>query len=100
PYDGSSFAAAVGVPPVADTRWIAAVLAPYRMTLSLFHVPPRPPGASHNTVGTPPAIGTFISLPPAKNPMYLPSGDQNGNDAPSVPARARLVTEPAGRIQT
>ena len=36
--------------------------------------------------GTPPAIATLISLPPAKNPSDLPSGDQNGCFAPSVPS--------------
>ena len=55
------------------------------MTLSRLQLPPRPAGASDSTTGGPPAIGTFFSLPAAKNPMNRLSGDQNGNVPPSVP---------------
>ena len=37
------------------------------------------------SVGGPPAIWTFFSLPSAKNPMNRLSGDQNGKVPPSVP---------------
>ena len=49
-----------------------------RITLSRLQLPPRPAGASHSTIGGPPAIWTFFSLPPAKKPMNRLSGDQNG----------------------
>ena len=47
----------------------------------------------------PPLVSTFLSLPAAKNAMKRPSGDQNGNDAPSVPASGCACTLSSGRIQ-
>src|SRR5687767_13168557 len=38
--------------------------------------------------GGPPLASTFLSLPSAANPINRLSGDQNGEEAPSVPARA------------
>ena len=40
------------------------------------------------TCAGPPDDLTFMSLPAAKNPSELPSGDQNGCLAPSVPTMA------------
>src|SRR5262249_51413426 len=80
-------------PPADDTRCnTLARVAPNTMTPSRFQVPPPPEppetagSASHNTSGGPPAASIFFSLPSAKKPMNLLSGDQNGADAPSVPA--------------
>src|SRR5439155_23311474 len=69
------------------------------MTPSGFQAPPRPPAALQSTWGTPPVVSIFLSLPPAKNAMNRLSGDQNGNDAPSVPGRACASTPSSGRIQ-
>src|SRR5687768_11474603 len=62
------------------------MLGPNTMVPVGLHAPPFPSGATQMKTGTPPAIATFISLPPAKNPSDLPSGDQNGCFAPSVPS--------------
>jgi hypothetical protein len=48
------------------------------------HVPPRPFGASQMIRGDWPSVSVRLSFPPAKNPMYRPSGDQKGHAAPSV----------------
>src|ERR1700719_5426760 len=61
------------------------------MTLSWFHEPPRGLAASARTVTGPPAAGTFLRWPSAKNPKKLPSADQNGKEAPSVPSILRGV---------
>src|SRR5262249_19379187 len=56
------------------------------MTPSRLHVPPGlKPGASASTCGLPPVTSIFFSFPSAKNPMKRLSGDQNGQDPPSVP---------------
>ena len=57
------------------------------MTPSLFHVPPRPDGASHSVCEGPPAASIFFSFPSAKKARNFPSADQNGKLAPSVSAR-------------
>src|ERR1700730_11258635 len=67
------------------------------MTLSRLHVPPKEAAASHNTIAGPPPTSTFFSFPAAKNPMYRPSGDQNGKAARSVPGSERAVNAPSGR---
>ena len=46
---------------------------------------PRPEGASHKEIGSPPSIRVFFSFPAAKNPTHCPSGEKNGAYAPSVP---------------
>src|SRR5262245_38934694 len=75
PYWRSRTPAACGAPPALDTRWSGPfVAAPKTITLSRFHVPPRPLSASHSTTGGPPLTLTFFSLPAAKNPMYWLSG--------------------------
>ena len=38
-------------------------------------------------------------MPPAKNAMNLLSGDQNGKDAPSVPASGVAISVATGRSQ-
>lgn len=42
------------------------------------HVPPRGVNASASVVTGPPDVSTFFSLPAAKKPMDLLSGDQKG----------------------
>src|SRR5258708_1250894 len=64
------------------------------MTLSWFHDPPRGLGESARTVTRPPAAGTFFRCPSAKNPRKLPSADQKGKEAPSVPSSFRGVRSP------
>lgn len=46
-----------------------------------------------------PDRSSFLSLPPAKNPMNRLSCDQNGKDAPSVPANIWDVNESKLRNQ-
>src|SRR5262249_51494921 len=49
----------------------------------------------------PPDTSILKSLSGArKNPIERPSGDQNGNDAPSVPSNGRAVSEFSGRIHS
>src|ERR1035437_2699613 len=100
--DASSFVIATGAPPEEDTRNNPAPAASgvNTITPSRFHVPPRPLGASHNTWGRPPDTWTFLSLPSAKNPMSLPSGDQNGSDAPSVRSKELVRRPPISYVQS
>ena len=73
-------------PPVAATlRTVEPPVGVKRMRAVLHPEPPRPAGASAITSGNPPAMSTVRSLPLAKKPRRLPSGDQNWFDAPSVP---------------
>ena len=50
-----------------------------------FHAPPRGVDASVRLSEIPEETSMRFSFPSAKNPMFLESGDQNGNAAPSVP---------------
>src|SRR6185503_3951195 len=70
------------------------------MKPSLLQEPPRPLGASHMVCGDPPLAATLLSLRPARNPRYRLSGDQNGNDAPSVPGTGRASSDARGRTQS
>ena len=58
---------------------------------------PGAPGASCRVTrilrGAYPIAGIGFSFPSAKNPMNLPSGDQNGFRAPSVLDRGCIVCE-------
>src|SRR5712692_3919977 len=93
--DASSLVISTGEPPKEDTRNnpVLSESGVNTITPSRFHVPPRPLGASHSTWGCPPDTSTFLSLPSAKKPMNLLSGDQNGKDAPCVPSN-ELVRRP------
>src|SRR5262245_21257850 len=66
----------------------------------LFHVPELPATASHMTWGGAPNKSTFFSLLPAKKAMNLPSGDQNGATAPSVPGRTFPLKFSIARTQS
>src|SRR5450755_1285232 len=97
PCPGNTPPIGVGVPPDAETRCSPLVKLPLgvkRITPSLFHVPPRPEGASHSVCTGPPAMSSLFSFPPAKKPKDFPSGDQNGKIAPSVSVRTLASSEP------
>src|SRR5262249_39411526 len=61
--------------------------------------PPANPSVSQSTVTGPPSAATFLSFLPAKNPRYLPSGDQKGASASSVFSSGSAFSELRGRIQ-
>ena len=52
------------------------------------------------TTGEPPAGSTVFSCPCAMNAIRRESGDQNGDEAPSVPASGTAASESSGRIQS
>src|SRR5262249_16494594 len=54
-------------------------------------------GTSHRVCGGPPEASTFLSLPAMKNPIERLSGDQNGNEASSVPFNGCAVRESSAR---
>src|SRR5215470_16155408 len=64
---------------------------------SRFHAPPRPDGASARICTAPRSTSIRFSFPSAKKPTDWLSGDQKGNEALSVPAKARPETESSGR---
>src|SRR6266849_10004505 len=99
--DVSSFVNSAGVPPEDETRDNAPKASRANMIVpSGFHAPPRPLGASHSTWTCPPDTSTFLSLPSAKNPIDLPSGDQNGKDAPCVPTNKFVWRPPTSFVQS
>jgi hypothetical protein len=69
------------------------------MVLSAPHAPPRGLGAAATVETGPPATGMVFSFPSEKNPIDRPSGDQNGNVPPSVPASFRGALVSRGWIQ-
>src|SRR5262245_33223669 len=99
--------AAVGAPPAADTFWSplargVVMLAPGEKTITslALQVPPRLSGTSQMVTGGPPDTSIFLSFPPAKNARKRPAGDQNGEDAPSVPGSSRAVSASSGRTHS
>ena len=79
----------VGIPPAAATRRSPC---PRSSTDEKTIVSSEPQdaatpraGASHSVTGGPPRIDIFFNLPPAENPTHSPSGEKNGNVAPSEP---------------
>src|SRR5215467_13144263 len=68
---------------------------------SVPQLPPRglPIGLVQSTTGAPPARSTRSNLSLIKKPMDLPSGDQKGRIAPSVPASGRLDLPSSDRTQ-
>src|SRR5262249_15243228 len=98
---GSACIATVTGPPVAGTRQMGSLARPSnKITPWLDQVPSAPPGCVASSCGGPPAIATFFSCGPAKNPKYLLSGDQNGRNAPSVPSSSRTANESTARTQS
>src|ERR1700722_19319948 len=55
------------------------------------HDAPRPSGASQSICTGPPASATFFNFPAEKKPRDLPSGDQKGKDAGTIPSSFRAV---------
>src|SRR5688572_11072027 len=93
---------AVGSPPALDTRNKPVPRADEgenTIRLSRLQLPPQPEGASHSTIGSPPPIWTFFSLPAAKNAINRLSGDQKGKVPPWVPGIGVAVRAPIGRNQ-
>src|SRR5438132_10800674 len=73
---------------------------PNKITPSRLHAPPRAPTTSQSVCGGPPLASIFISLSCAKYAIDLLSGDQNGNDASSVPGSGCAVSASIPRIQS
>src|SRR5687768_9302718 len=69
-------------------------------TPSLLHAPPAPTGARASTWSEPPSTPMRLMRSLEKNPMDSLSGDQNGNDAPSVPASGRATPDLNDRTQS
>src|SRR5688500_18886793 len=72
-------------------------------TLSRLQEPPRlvmPGSNAHTVCGGPPVAATRITLSTIEYPSVLLSGDQNGKDAPSVPASGRAASESIGRTHS
>src|SRR5215471_4937259 len=88
-------------PPRADTRCSGVPGDGVNtITLSEFHVPPRPSLASARIRAGPPATSHRLSLPPAKKPTDALSGDQNGYAAPSEPGNGAAVVPSSERIHS
>src|SRR5262249_16355536 len=87
----STTVTSVGTPPAVETRrMIPAPLPPKTITPSLLQVPvPTAWGAVHNVCGGPPDTSIFLSSFLIEKPRNRLSGDQNGDDEPSVPCRWR-----------
>src|SRR6185503_404426 len=76
----------VASPPSAVTCWSVAPLVNAANTIVLVGDQVAEPTAACVTVmASPPAVGTFLMAPPVQNPIHVPSGEKNGNAAPSVP---------------
>src|SRR5207244_10351649 len=90
--------AGLALPPAAGMRSrFAPGLGLNRMVPSDPQAPPRASLASARLCTAPPLASMIFSLPWAKNPTLLLSGDQNGEFAPSVPAKGWAAVEPRGR---
>src|SRR5215470_8331282 len=89
---GLNLVRTAGVPPDTGTVNKPAVRVPNTMSPLLFHVPPRPCSTAHRSITEFPPTSTIFKALLVKNPICLPSGDQNGYDAPSVPgSRVKAV---------
>src|SRR2546423_7009660 len=76
-----------GVPPAEETCDRSAAGESARTIVPLSpQLAPRRSVTSHKVTAAPPSTGIFLSLPPAANPIHWPSGEKNGELAPSVPA--------------
>jgi len=68
-----------GGPPPAEMRYSSLErVGAKTITPSRFHVPPRPDAAAQSVTIVPPLASMRCSLPPAKKPIWLLSGDQKG----------------------
>src|SRR5262245_18469657 len=72
-----------------------------RMTPSRLQAPGPCGNATSQRLRTlPPLRETVLSFPSAKNASDFPSPDQNGRDAPSVPARGTGTADSSERTQS
>src|SRR5688572_14314932 len=78
--------------------WPAA-FTPRMITPCGLQLPPSIRGASQMSAGGPPSMLTRLSLFTVTNAISRLSGDQKGDDAPSVPAILRAVTSERERTQ-
>src|SRR5687767_13545614 len=96
----SSVVAGVTGPPSAETRISGPPDSDGSNTIvsDWFHVPPwiRPGPVSQMLWADPPETAIFLSCWFAKNPMNLPSGDQNGKFAPTELSRRWADNESNG----
>src|SRR4051812_5963430 len=91
---------ATGVPPDPGTLKIAPVtFGANKILSSAPHDPPSPRSAGASVIGRVPSSVNFFRDPPAKNATARPSGDQNGNDASSVPGSIRDSDAASARTQ-
>src|SRR6185295_15756817 len=90
----------VGIPPAAETRRSGPLgLPPNTITLSLLQAPvPTAACDVHRVCGGPPATSIFLRSVPTENPRNRLSGDQNGEDEPSVPGNCRHWSVSRSRI--
>src|ERR1700730_8441314 len=90
----------VNIPPAAETRRSGPLgLPPNTITLSLLQAPvPTALDAVHRVCGGPPATSIFLSSLPTENPRNRLSGDQKGDDEPSVPVSCRHWSVSRSRI--
>jgi hypothetical protein len=78
-----------GWPPDAETRYKPLVVSGVKtMMPSAPQEAPRGTRASQMSIGEPPSASMRLSWPWAKKPRDRLSGDQKGQDAPSVPVKA------------
>src|SRR5262249_61398999 len=89
------------MPPAAGTWYrMPTGLGQNRMIPSGLHAPPRPTITSAISRAGPPLISIAFSLFGTKKPIDKLSGDQNGQDALSVPARGLASSESNARTHT
>src|SRR5687768_9069101 len=100
--DASSLVSSDAVPPDDATRikgvnvFGAKIIVP-----SGAQAPPRVSVlASASDCAGPPDASILRNLPPAKNPIALLSGDQNGKAAPFVPGSCLASTDVSGRTHS
>src|SRR6185295_16948670 len=88
------------IPPAAETRRSGPLgLPPNTITLSLLQAPvPTALATVHRVCGGPPATSIFLSSVPTENPRNRLSGDQKGDDEPSVPDSCRHWSVSRSRI--
>src|SRR5215469_3682924 len=100
PLFASKAVTGVGVPPESEMRNRGVLIEGAKtITPSRLQEPPRGRVASASVSGGPPEASTLFSFPPEKNPMLRLSGDQNGDDPPSVPGKGCACNEFKGRTQ-
>src|SRR5437016_4609872 len=67
---------------------------------SRFQEPPNTAALLHTICGAPPDNSIFLSFPSAEKQRERLSGDQKGQDAPSVPGSGEASSESSGRTHS